>query len=64
MCSLAIGSALLDQARHGIATLTPALVAGDLQHVELADQVALAGHIRPSFGVARAQSRFMSLILS
>ena len=33
-------ASLLDQARHGTATLAPALVAGDLQRIELADQVA------------------------
>jgi hypothetical protein len=46
---LGIASALLDQSRHGIATCAPALVAGDMQHIELADQVAeddraVAGH--------------------
>src|ERR1019366_1783053 len=37
---LGIASALLDQARHRIATFAPALVAGDLQRIELADQFA------------------------
>jgi hypothetical protein len=36
---LGIASALLDQACHRIATFAPALVAGDMQHIELADQV-------------------------
>ena len=36
---LGVASALLDQARHGIAALAPALVAGDLQRIELAQQV-------------------------
>ena len=37
-------SALLDQAHHRIATLAPALVAGDLKRVELTDQVAEEDH--------------------
>jgi hypothetical protein len=46
---LAIASVLFDQAGNRIATLSPAPVAGDAQHVELDDQIAegdgaVAGH--------------------
>jgi hypothetical protein len=46
---LCIASALLDQSHHRIATFAPALVAINLQHVELGDHVteddrAVAGH--------------------
>jgi hypothetical protein len=55
---LGIASALLDQAHHRIATLAPALVAGDLKRVELTDQVAeedhaVAGHRCGAFAVVR-----------
>lgn len=55
---LAVRAALLDQARHGVATLAPALVAGNLQHAELADQGAeddraAAGNRCGAFAVVR-----------
>jgi hypothetical protein len=51
---LAVRAALLDQACYRIASLAPALVAGDLQRIELADQIAEDDRAVAGRGVSKA----------